>query len=62
MNDLKNTRRRTKAVELICEILKIDDNVLNAFINNGTLPKAEKNFAEKMKEAKAAKKAKEEEK
>jgi len=60
MNDLKNTRRRTKAVELICEILKIDDNVLNEFINNGTLPKTEKNFAEKMKEAKAAKKAKEE--
>ncbi len=33
MMDLNNTRRRRKAVELICEKLEIDDKELNDFIS-----------------------------
>lgn len=32
MINLKNTRRRRRAVELICELLEVDDKKLDAFI------------------------------
>ena len=56
--NLNKVRRQRLALELLCAIHKIDDSVLNAFIENGDLPKENVNFAEKMKAAKEAKKDK----
>lgn len=57
--NLRKTRRQKKALELVCEILKVTDKVLDDFIENETVPKEKGSFAEKMKAAKDAKKDKE---
>lgn len=36
--DLSKTRRRRSALALVCELLKVDDKVLNDFIKTGKVP------------------------
>jgi len=52
---LDKTRRQRKAVEMICEMLKITDKKLNAYIDNGELPKEAHKKADNLARARAVK-------
>lgn len=50
--DLRNTNRRIKAIELLCELNGISEDILTEYISTGNIPK------KTPKEAKSVKKDK----
>jgi len=53
--NLDKTRRQRSAVGMICKMLKITDKQLDAYIDNGELPKEVHKKADNLARARAAK-------